>query len=204
MIKVGAYGSGNINAIVNILQRLNTSFEVCSSSQQLRGASKLILPGVGAFDRSLELLQASGMRDELHRLVIEKEVPILGVCVGMQMMAESSEEGTLRGLGWVRGQVVKIDTGALRHKPSLPHMGWNSIRTTKPHPVLEGIDEVRGFYFLHSYCLECEDSEDVLAFSQYGGSIAAAVNHRNVYGIQFHPEKSHQNGIRLFKNFSEL
>ena len=204
MIAILDYGSGNIRAIKNIYDRLNLKVAVAKTVYDLSCASKLILPGVGAFDDSISRLNDTGLRGALDNMVIKEKVPILGVCVGMQMMACSSEEGKEEGLGWFENsKVVKIDESSLAHKPKLPHMGWNSIGASKEHQILEGIDEVKGFYFLHSYVFCCEP-EHQLTTTTYGQPFTSAIHKANIFGFQFHPEKSHSNGIRVFKNFAEL
>lgn len=204
MISVISYGSGNVQAIANIYHKLNVPFSIATSPKDLNAASKIILPGVGAFDEAMKLFRKSGMLEIATEMVCEKRVPVLGVCVGMQMMASKSEEGELAGLNWVDAEVLKMDTSKLKSKPRLPHMGWNSIRAEKDHKILEGIDSDRGFYFLHSFCIHCHNEADVLTSSYYGGRFISSFVSRNVYGFQFHPEKSHSNGIRVFKNFAEI
>lgn len=204
MIAILKYGSGNVAAIANIYSKLNLNFKTVTEEAELEYASKLILPGVGAFDEAMRLFTESGLREPTSKLVLEKQIPVLGVCVGMQMMANSSAEGQLDGLGWVDAEVVRLDTSGLERKPLLPHMGWNSILPTKSHPILKGIDFARGFYFLHSFHIKCSEKNDVLTESRYGETFASSFAYKNVFGFQFHPEKSHANGIRLFKNFAEL
>ncbi len=204
MIKILAYGSGNVKAISNIFKRLNIPCSVAEKKEDLDGASKLVLPGVGAFDQSMNLFRESGMLDGANRMVVEQGVPVIGVCVGMQMMADYSEEGSAKGLGWIKGQVKKMDTSKLTQKPALPHMGWNTIRPKVDHDVLNGVDAERGFYFLHSYCFHCQNPTDVLATSDYGGEFPSAVYSDNIFGFQFHPEKSHFNGISVFENFAGI
>jgi imidazole glycerol-phosphate synthase subunit HisH len=204
MIKVLNYGSGNVKAITNIYKRLNVPCETASTAEELASASKVIVPGVGAFDQTMQLLECSGMLSTLNRLVLEQKVPTLGVCVGMQVMAAASEEGECEGLGWIPGQVRRIEVRQLMHKPKLPHMGWNSIIVQHQLPILEGIDSQKGFYFLHSYFFDCADKQHVLTTSSYGTEFPSAVVSENIYGFQFHPEKSHQNGVTIFKNFAEL
>ncbi len=204
MIKVLSYGSGNLRAILNIYKRLNIDCCIAETAEDLEDASKLILPGVGAFDSSMAMLRDSGMIETLNKMVLEERVPVLGVCVGMQMMACSSEEGESPGLGWIQGHVKRLSIDNLKSKPYLPHMGWNNIRSSRGHAILQDVDQEQGFYFLHSYYFDCDNSEDVLATTFYSDEFASAVFHRNVYGFQFHPEKSHSNGITLFRNFAEL
>lgn len=204
MITIVNYGSGNIQAILNIYKQLNIDCLVANTPEELSGATKLVLPGVGAFDETMEQLISSGFKKQLDVLVLEDKTPIMGICVGMQILAKKSEEGQLDGLGYIDGEVKKFDTTTLTQKPHLPHMGWNSIEPTKTHKIFENIDFKKGFYFLHTYYFSCNSIEDRLSSTDYGGKYASAVNHGNVFGMQFHPEKSHSNGIKLFENFAKL
>lgn len=204
MITIIDYGSGNIKAIANIYEKLNIQYHIATTPEQVVGAKKIFLPGVGAFDETISKLDSTGFREVLDLEVLQNKVPIIGICVGMQILAESSEEGTLKGLGYVKGKVKKIDVNSLQHKPKLPHLGWNTITVNKDHFLLNNIDQDFGFYFLHSFYFECEDPNDILTTTTYGKPFASAVVHDNVYGIQFHPEKSHQNGITLLHNFAKL
>jgi len=204
MIAIIDYGSGNIQAIKNIYKTLKIDCKFVSQPEQLDGVNKIILPGVGAFDEAMTQLNESGMREVLDLMVLEQEVPVLGVCVGMQIMASGSDEGKLDGLGWFDAQVKLFDENIIKHKPKLPHMGWNEIHPKNEHPILSSIDFDKGYYFLHSYYFECHDEKDILATTVYGDVFHCAVNKNNIFGFQFHPEKSHSNGINLFKNFAEL
>ncbi|WP_413999309.1 imidazole glycerol phosphate synthase subunit HisH [Flavobacterium sp. W1B] len=204
MITIIDYGSGNIRAIGNIYDKLNVAYRIASTPAEVVGAEKIFLPGVGAFDETISKLDSTGFRAVLDKEVLENKVPIIGICVGMQILAESSEEGSLNGLGYIKGKVKKIDASLLNQKPRLPHLGWNSIEINHPSQLLKNIDPEFGFYFLHTYYFECTDNNDVLTTTTYGKPFASAVNHENVYGIQFHPEKSHQNGINLLHNFAKL
>jgi glutamine amidotransferase len=204
MITIIDYGSGNISAIGNIYERLNIGFKIAQTPGDVAGAQKLFLPGVGAFDETIAKLDETGFREVLDKEVIQNKVPIMGICVGMQILAESSEEGNLPGLGYIKGRVKKIDASILRAKPKLPHLGWNLVDVLKPNQVFKDIDHNIGFYFLHTYYFECVNSEDVLATTNYGKDFASAVNHENIYGFQFHPEKSHHNGVKLLQNFALL
>ena len=204
MITIIDYGSGNIRAIANIYDKLKVSYRIAVSPQDISGSEKLFLPGVGAFDETISKLDELGFREVLDKEVIENKVPIMGICVGMQILADSSEEGVLPGLGYIKGKVKKIDESLLAQKPKLPHLGWNSIKITKENALLKEIDEVFGFYFLHTYYFECDNKEDIIATTDYGETFSSAVNYQNVYGVQFHPEKSHHNGVKLLQNFSLL
>ena len=203
MIALVDYGLGNIQAFANIYRRLGIDAFAASSPIDLRHASKIILPGVGSFDWAMDRLQKSGLRDALDEEVLEAKKPILGVCVGMQMMAGSSEEGIASGLGWIDAKVVKFDVSLLNAKTHLPHMGWNNATPIAEDTLFCGLDDPQ-YYFLHSYYIVPERFEHVLANSYYGLKFASAVRKKNVYGTQFHPEKSHEWGIKLLKNFAEL
>lgn len=204
MITIIDYGSGNISAIGNIYERLNIDYKIARSPSEIIGAHKLFLPGVGAFDETMILLENSGFRKALDIEVLINKVPIIGICVGMQVLGGSSEEGKLPGLGYIKGHVKRLDENLIINKPSLPHMGWNNISLKRQSPLFEDIDTEIGFYFLHSFYFECDNHSDVLATTEYGQSFASAINHENVHGIQFHPEKSHSNGVSLLKNFANL
>lgn len=202
MITLVNYGLGNILAFRNIYSRLNVPVQIASNKDDLSHAKKLILPGVGAFDWAVSRLNDSGMREKLDELVLERGVPILGVCVGMQLMANSSEEGELPGLGWVPGRVQRFDESVLSTKTHLPHMGWNTV-APKSHPLFAGIDTPE-FYFLHSYFFNTESVDNVLAETEYGSRFASAVYRDYIFGVQFHPEKSHDWGVQLLRNFAAL
>jgi glutamine amidotransferase len=204
MIAIVDYGLGNILAFANVYKSLNIPVVVARNEEQLRGASKIILPGVGAFDRAMQLLDQSGMRGALDDLVLKQRVPVLGICVGMQIIAGSSDEGELRGLGWIEGRVRKIDAARLGSATRLPHMGWNDVEPVQPGGLFAGLERDARFYFLHSYYFHCDREQNVLAVSDYGARFSCAVRADNVYGVQFHPEKSHGFGVQLLKNFADL
>lgn len=204
MITIIDYGSGNIRAICNIYDKLKIAYKIAVSPEEVIGAERLFLPGVGAFDETIFMLDKSGFREVLDNEVLNNRVPIIGVCVGMQILADNSEEGSLPGLGYIKGKVRKIDDRHLVGKPKLPHLGWNSVDLKKNHPLFHNVDQNLGFYFLHSYYFECEEDQDVLSLTHYGQTFASSVNQRNVYGVQFHPEKSHSNGVHILKNFSTI
>ena len=203
MIALVDYGLGNIQAFANIFRHLGIEAVPASTANDLRAASKIILPGVGAFDWAMTRLQESGLRDVLDEEVLEAKKPVLGICVGMQMMARSSEEGKLSGLGWIDATVERFETRFLESKTHLPHMGWNDVTPLETGNLFSGLNTPR-YYFLHSYFMKTDCEKNVLATSNYGVTFTSAVQSGNVYGTQFHPEKSHQWGIRLLKNFAEL
>lgn len=206
MICIVDYGLGNIKAFANLYSKLNIDFIFAKKSSDLCNASKIILPGVGAFDHAMKTLNKSGMRESLDELVLENGIPVIGVCVGMQMMANKSEEGRLSGLGWIPGEVKKFKRSAeiLESNFPLPHMGWNSLSIIKESKIFERLDDRKKFYFLHSYYYQPYDDNDTLATADYGHKYSCVINRGNIYGVQCHPEKSHNNGIALLKSFASL
>ena len=204
MIGIVDYGVGNVQALANIYKRLEIPCVLAHRAEELFGASHIILPGVGAFDWAMTRLQASGMREALDDLVQMQGKPVLGICVGMQMMAKSSDEGQLPGLGWFDAHVRKFDERKFVSRTHLPHMGWNDVEPVSTEGLMHGLGTDARFYFLHSYYFHCERSEQVVATCSYGLEFNCAVHHENIYGVQFHPEKSHHFGERLLKNFAEL
>jgi len=204
MIIIIDYGLGNIRAFANVYERLNIPVSIAKTAEDLKDATKIILPGVGAFDHAMSKLNASGMRESLDKFVLENGVPVLGICVGMQMLAKSSEEGILPGLGWIYGTVKKMDISVLKSITKLPHMGWNTINPNNGNRLLSSFNNDSRFYFLHSYYFQCNNQTDTIATTDYGIQFTSAVNYKNIYGVQFHPEKSHKWGIQLLKNFAEM
>ena len=200
MISIIDYGLGNLMAFANIYKKLNIPTKIVSKSIDLVDAEKIILPGVGSFDWAMKKLENSGMIEAINNSVIEKKVPILGICVGMQMMTKSSEEGKLPGLGWIDAQVKKFDD---HEGLPLPHMGWNSvIPLSERSPLFKGLIKEPEFYFLHSYyCLEGEHDQ-ILSQTDYNGLFTSSISTGNIYGVQFHPEKSHHWGVQLLENFA--
>lgn len=204
MITIIDYGVGNINAFVNVYKRVNVPTKIAKTAADLEGAHKLILPGVGHFDYAMSELIQSGMREKLDELVMVKKVPVVGICVGMQMMGNSSDEGEMEGLKWIDASIKKFDETKIQQVTRLPHMGWNDVNPVVSNPLFEGLEKNALFYFLHSYYFECNNTVDILATSEYGGQFTCAAHHDNVYGIQFHPEKSHHYGEVLLHNFAKL
>lgn len=203
MIAIVDYGVGNIRAFANIYRRLGLPAEPATTAEALRAADKIILPGVGAFDWAMHRLNDSGMREALDQKVLGEATPVLGVCVGMQMMAHSSEEGALPGLGWIDAEVVRFRPGDANEARHLPHMGWNDAAPSEPDSLFRGIVEPR-YYFLHSYYVAPASEATVLARTHYGIHFASAVRSGHIFGTQFHPEKSHDWGVSLLRNFAEL
>ncbi|OGL42455.1 MAG: imidazole glycerol phosphate synthase, glutamine amidotransferase subunit [Candidatus Schekmanbacteria bacterium GWA2_38_11] len=204
MITIIDYGLGNIRAFANVYERLNILVSIAKTNDDLKDATKIILPGVGAFDFAMSQLNKSGMRETLDKLVLEHQLPVIGICIGMQILAKSSDEGVSPGLGWLDATVKRFDASFLKSKTQLPHMGWNTIHPNNDNPMLVNISDDSRFYFLHSYYFQCNNPKDMIATTEYGIQYASAVNKKNIYGVQFHPEKSHQWGIQLLKNFADL
>jgi glutamine amidotransferase len=204
MITLIDYGVGNIFAFQNVYKRLDIPTKIAKTSQDLIDAKKLILPGVGSFDYAMTQLNATGMREKLDELVLEKKVPVIGICVGMQMMGNRSDEGKLEGLKWIDSEILKFDENLIQQRTKLPHMGWNDVAPINNHPLFIGLEKDAIFYFLHSFYFKCKNETESIATSEYGISFSSAVNRDNIYGIQFHPEKSHQYGEKLLYNFAKL
>lgn len=204
MIHIVNYGLGNVQAFLNMYYRLGIEARLASTAEELAQAQRIILPGVGAFDRAIKLLDESGMRPVLERKVREEKVPLIGICVGMQMLADGSDEGELPGLSWIPGRVRSFASNPLSAQLPLPHMGWNDVRPTKEAPIMRALEDGSRFYFLHSYYFECSDPSHCAATASYGDEFACVVASDNVIGVQFHPEKSHHWGTQLLKNFAEI
>jgi len=205
MISIVDYGVGNIQAFLNIFNRLGIKAQRAPNIKLLREASHIILPGVGHFDQAMKKLNSSGLRDCLENLVINFNIPLLGICVGMQVLANKSEEGILPGLGWIPGNVRAFTNNPTWSQLPLPHMGWNKLNINQSALISsENNDQLSEYYFLHSYYFDAKDKSTVNATSEYGFKFDAVVNHENIYGVQFHPEKSHEYGEKILKNFSTI
>lgn len=195
------YGVGNIGSIINMFKRIGTTAKLTASAEDIRSASKLILPGVGAFDQGVKALKQSDLISILEEQVFDCRKPILGICLGMQLLLNASEEGVEPGLGWIPGRSIKFD--AHQNNIKVPHMGWNIVKPATKSILFDGLDQAR-FYFVHSYRVHCDNPEHCLAVCHYGNDFTAAIHKDNIYGVQFHPEKSHRFGMQLLKNFVEL
>lgn len=198
MLVVLDYGVGNVGSIRKMLLKSGVDVVVSGRSEDVDRAEKLVLPGVGAFDDAMERLEASGLLAALCRRVLEEEVPILGICLGMQMLGTGSEEGSRPGLGWLDARSVRLSPPGLR----VPHVGWNAVGPRADSPLFADLEAGHRFYFMHSYRIECADPGDIAAVSDYGTSFTCAVRRGNIHGVQFHPEKSHESGRRLLARFA--
>jgi imidazole glycerol-phosphate synthase subunit HisH len=201
MITIVDYGMGNLGSIGNMLKKIGVESQTSSDPEVVARAGKLILPGVGAFDAGMENLERSGLQPVLEERVRAAEVPTLGICLGMQLMTRRSEEGVRLGLGWVDAEVLRIVPGDGSLK--VPHMGWNVVQTIRSSPLTEDLPEGSRFYFVHSFHVHCKRPDDILLTTPYGGDLHSAFRHRNVWGVQFHPEKSHRFGMQLLRSFAE-
>lgn len=203
MITIVDYGLGNVSAFSTMYKRMGIATRRATSADELAEATHVILPGVGAFDHAMHLLQASGMREPLDALVSGKQVPVLGICVGMQILAESSDEGSKRGLGWIPGRVRSLASQPAAAGLPMPHMGWNDVQPRAGSPLFGGLEDWR-LYFLHSYYFEPADDADIAATASYGLDFACSLQRGPIFGVQCHPEKSHHWGAALLRNFADL
>jgi len=199
MITIINYGAGNIKSIQNMLKKIGVSSQISDKKTIIEKADKLILPGVGHFDYGMQQLQKSGLIATLHQKVIQEKTPILGICLGAQMLGNKSEEGTAKGLGWIDMEVVKFNSEKLK----VPHMNWNELNIKKASFLFKEMYENPRFYFVHSYYMKPQHEKDILCTANYGSEFVAAVAKDNIYGVQFHPEKSHKFGMKLLANFAK-
>ena len=203
MIKISIidYKNCNIGSVVNMLKYIGTPCEICSVPDMLINSKKIILPGVGSFDSAMKNLIDQGFLDILNHKAKIEQVPILGICLGMQLLTNYSEEGNLSGLGWIKGITKKF---TLQKDFNIPHMGWNSVKLIKQSPIVNNFNEKFKFYFVHSYFVKLENQSNSILKTYYGFNFDSLINNNNIYGAQFHPEKSHKYGMVLLKNFSNL
>ena len=201
MITILDYGVGNLGSIHNMLRRIGIEAEISGDPQQLASAEKIILPGVGAFDHAMQRLNDSGLREALDKKVADGKTPLLGICLGMQMLTNGSEEGKLAGLGYIDAQARKFPA---RSNLKVPHMGWNVAMPSRPSPLTKKFDTEMRFYFVHSFFVKVENQEDSMLKCNYGIEFDAGIQDCNIYGVQFHPEKSHRFGMTLLSNFGAL
>lgn len=200
MLVIVDYGMGNLGSIQNMLKKLGYESIITSDIKIIGSATKLILPGVGAFDYGMKQIEELGLTEILNRKVLIEKVPVLGICLGMQLMTKGSEEGTMQGLGWIDAKACKFISETFK----VPHMGWNTIDIQKESCLFEKDEEEKRFYFVHSYYITCNDMQDIVATTQYVVKFVSSFQKNNIYGVQFHPEKSHKFGMNVLKRFMEL
>lgn len=199
MISIIDYGMGNLGSIQNMLKKIGAPVRISSSPEDILTAEKLILPGVGSFDHGMASLASRSLLEPLNEAVLGQRKPILGICLGMQLMTRSSEEGQTSGLGWIDADVIRfnISGSGLR----VPHMGWNQVRHDRPSPLFDGLGAQTRFYFVHSFHVCCRNRDDVVTTTAHGLEFVSSFQHDNIFGVQFHPEKSHKFGMKLLQNF---
>jgi glutamine amidotransferase len=203
MIVVVDYGMGNLGSIINMFKKIGAIAKVSSDIMEIEAAKKILLPGVGAFDGAMSKISEKNLLQVLNYKALEEKVPFLGICLGMQLLTKGSEEGNLQGLSWIDAHTCKFkfeEDQALK----IPHMGWNEVHVEKEHPLVNSLPKQSRFYFVHSYYVKCNNENDKLLTSNFGVNFTCAVQHENIMGVQFHPEKSHKFGMELLKNFNAI
>lgn len=203
MIAIIDYGMGNLGSVLNMFKKVGASAKITSNPEEISKAAKILLPGVGAFDTAMHRINTSGLKEVLNQKALKEKVPILGICLGMQLLTNASEEGVLTGLGWIDGQSLSFK-GRINDKFRIPHMGWNIAEIERSNAMTHGFEGELQFYFVHSYYVEVADKQNSMMTTQYGVKFDSAIVKDNIFGAQFHPEKSHKYGMQLFKNFDKL
>jgi len=198
------YKTGNLGSILNMFKKIGVEATVSSNVLDIERADKIILSGVGSFDSGIDNLKDAGLIPVLNEMVLVKKIPILGICLGMQLFSKKSEEGKLAGFNWINAETVRFKFDDRETNLKVPHMGWDTINTKRESPLLANMYQEARFYFVHSYHLICENQEDVIATTNHGYEFPSIVQKENIFGVQFHPEKSHKFGIKLFENFVNL
>lgn len=203
MITIVDYGMGNLGSVFNMFKKIGVASKIASDLEEIKSATKLLLPGVGSFDKAMQKINSSGIKEVLDYKVLKEKTPILGICLGMQLLMNNSEEGAEPGLGYIDGYAKKFQFSKEK-KLKVPHMGWNIVKKAKPSLLTQDFEEESRFYFVHSYYVEVEKQENSILKTTYGLEFDSAIQHKNIYGAQFHPEKSHKFGMKLLKNFSKI
>jgi glutamine amidotransferase len=202
MITIVNYGMGNLGSMLNMFKRIGVNAVIESDPDLVRRAEKLVLPGVGSYDAAMACINSvPGLREALNHKALTEQTPILGVCLGMQLLTRSSEEGKLPGLGWIPGAASRLPK---QEGLKVPHMGWNIALPNTPSQLTANTDDESRYYFVHSYCVHVDEPSHSLMKTHYGIDFDSAIGHGNIYGVQFHPEKSHRFGMQILKNFAEL
>jgi imidazole glycerol-phosphate synthase subunit HisH len=203
VIAIINYGSGNSGSIFNMLKRLGVKSLISSDPDAIRKAGKIVLPGVGHFDRAMECINENGLKEVLTEKAMQEKVPVLGICLGMQLLTKSSEEGQQPGLGWIPATTTRFRFSR-ESNLKIPHMGWNLVSRAAPSPLTEDFESEHRFYFVHSYHVRVEDEKYSILKTEHGCSFDSAIQNDNIFGVQFHPEKSHRFGMKLLDNFAKL
>jgi glutamine amidotransferase len=204
MITIVDYGLGNLGSMANMMKKIGVPAKVSSEHADILAASKLVLPGIGAFDQGILSLREQGLIDVLNKRVLDDKIPVIGVCLGMQLLGAASEEGQESGLGWIPATTRAFRNTAGCEALRIPHMGWNEANAVRTDPIMEGLLTHPRFYFVHSYHVVCEDPGVAVATTPYGVDFVSILRHKNIWGAQFHPEKSHRFGMQLLKNYAAL
>jgi imidazole glycerol-phosphate synthase subunit HisH len=205
MITIIDYGVGNLSSIANMLKRIGEDSIITSDINKISEATKFILPGVGSFDYGINQLKQSDYFSVLCKKVQEEKTPLMGVCLGMQLLSNGSEEGSTPGLGWIDGYVKKFDSNVVKNAGlKIPHMGWTDIEIKKNSMLLTDLPKEANFYFVHSYYFQTKNQDDILLTSNYGDNFTSGIEKDNIVAVQFHPEKSHKYGMQLYRNFAKL
>jgi imidazole glycerol-phosphate synthase subunit HisH len=201
MIIIIDYGMGNLGSVQNMFKRIGVNSQISGELTQIEQAEKILLPGIGSFDQAMKRISDSGLRDLLDKKATQEKIPVLGICLGMQLLTNSSEEGKLPGLGWINAKATRIPiTDGLK----VPHMGWNLVKPCNQSKLTADFPAESRFYFVHTYAVHCESPDNAILRTTHGVEFDAAIQHDNIYGVQFHPEKSHKFGMQLLKNFASL
>lgn len=202
MIHIVDYGAGNLRSVQKAFERMRIEAKPTNNPDEIINAAKIVLPGVGNFEAAIKKIKSAGIFDALNSAVIDKKTPILGICLGMQLMTNHSEEGDANGFGWIDALTKKFDFKDSNLR--IPHMGWNNLLIKNDSKLYNGINSNDLFYFVHSYYVACQNEIDIAAETEYGLSFTSSFSKENIYGCQFHPEKSHDVGLQIIKNFSIL
>ena len=202
MITVIDYGMGNLGSVINMLKKIGVASKITTDLEEIKTATKLLLPGVGSFDKAMQRINDSGIKEILDYKVLKEETPVLGICLGMQLLTNNSEEGIEKGLGYINASTKKFSFQDKKMK--VPHMGWNLVEKSTSSLLTTNFEEESRFYFVHSYYVEVENQENSILKTEYRLEFDSAIQHKNVYGAQFHPEKSHKFGMKLLENFSKI
>jgi len=204
MITIVDYGMGNLGSVVNMFKKVGAQAEVTGDLDKIDKATKILLPGVGAFDAAIDRIDKGGFREVLNKKALQDNTPILGICLGMQLLTRRSDEGTLSGLSWIAADTLKF-TFKPEQNLKIPHMGWNFVREVNSSPLTQGLPEESKFYFVHSYYVKADSEKSVIMQTNYGQYFDSVItNGNNIFGAQFHPEKSHKFGMKLFANFAKI